>query len=279
MIAIVTDSTADLPENVAHEAGIAVIPAILNVGQQSLRDGIDLTREAFYEWLPRMAIAPKTAAPGPGTFMETYEALLHTASHVVSVHVSSKLSGICNAARLAARQVAAQRIHVVDSGQVSMGLGWAVLAAAEAIHTSGTLEGVLHSVSDTLSRVRLYALLNTLEFLAHSGRVNMVQIGLGSLLNLKPIVELREGVISTLSRVRTWSRALADLADRTRSLAPLERLAVIHTHYLEGAHDFLARICGSFPCPPNPLVVNATPVIGAHVGPHALGIAAVVSKG
>jgi DegV family protein with EDD domain len=278
MIAIVTDSTCDLPETVAHATGVRVIPAILNVGQQTLRDGLDLSRDAFYEWLPKMPSFPKTSAPGPGAFIETYEALLHKASHIVSVHVSGKLSGICNAARLAAQQVAAQRIHVVDSGQVSMGLGWAALAAADAVRKSETLEGVLHSVADTLARVKVYATLHTLEFLARSGRVNMVQLGLGTLLSLKPIVELREGVVSTLTRVRTWSRAVADLAERTRALAPIEKLAIMHTHYADGAADFLTSLCASLPCPPNPLIVNATTVIGAHVGPHALGIAAVVGS-
>lgn len=276
MIAIVTDSTCDLPEKLALEAGIHVVPAYINIGRQTLRDGIDITREAFYKWLPQMPGVPTTSAPSPGTFAELYETLLEKANQVVSIHVASKLSGICNAARLAAQQVSNARIHVLDSGQVSMGLGWAALAAATTASQSATLEGVLHSAQDTLQRVRVYALLNTLEFLSRSGRVSMVQLGLSSLLSIKPMIELRDGIVSSLGRVRTWSRAVKALADQSLRLAPLERLAVMHTNRAECAQEFMERLKGSLPRLQDALIVNATTVIGAHVGPDALGIAAVL---
>ncbi|HEC22067.1 MAG TPA: DegV family protein [Chloroflexi bacterium] len=278
MIGIVTDSTCDLPREIAEEAGIAVIPAHINIGRQSLRDGIDISREEFYERLPTMPEPPTTSAPGPGAFVEVYERLLGRASHIISIHVASQLSSIYNAACLAAREIAPERIHVVDSGQTTMGLGWAVLAAVEALRESASLEGVLHSVQDTLRRVRVYAVLNTVEYLARSGRVSMVQLGLSNLLNIKPLIELREGVVSSLSRIRTWSRAVNALAGQVRSIAPIERLAVMHTNYLEGAEKFVTRIKDILPHPHESLLVNATTVIGAHVGPHGLGVAAVIKE-
>ncbi len=278
MIAIITDSTCDIPAAIAEEAGILIVPAMLHIGDETFEDGVSLSREAFYERLPQMSTPPTTAAPAPGSFLRAYEAALGQAQQVVSIHVSGRLSSIVNSARVAAAQLAPDRIHIVDSGQVSMGLGWAALAAAEAARRSESLQGVLHCVQDTLSRIRFYALLNTVEFLARSGRINMVQAGLASLLSLKPLIELRAGAVSTLARLRTWSRAVISLRERTLALAPIERLAIMHTQYTQGAHEFLDQIYSRLSCPAGVLIVNATTAIGAHVGPHALGIAAVVAR-
>ncbi len=154
MIAIVTDSTCDIPPAVLEETGIHVVPALISIGQETLRDGVDLSREAFYERLPYLAALPTTASPSPQAFAELYERVLHRASAVVSVHAAARLSGICNAARLAANQVAPERIHIVDSGQLSMGLGWTAIAASESARKGETLEAVLHCVHDTARRVK-----------------------------------------------------------------------------------------------------------------------------
>ncbi len=278
MIAVVTDSTCDIPQDVIEQSGIHVIPALITIGQQTLPDGVGITREEFYERLPRMRPLPKTSAPSPAAFMEVYDRVLQKAGAIVSIHAASKLSGIYNAARLAARQIAPQRIHLVDSGQVSMGLGWAVLAAVEAIRRSANIEAVLDSVQDTLARIKLFAVLNTLEYLARSGRINLVQAGLGTLLNIKPMVELREGVVSTVTRVRTWSRAVHALTNRLRQSAPFERLAVMHTNCAECAHDLLERVRDVIPQRGEVVVTHATTVIGTHVGPGALGFAAVTTQ-
>jgi DegV family protein with EDD domain len=278
MIAIVTDSTSDLPADTATSRGIVVVPAVLNIGHQSFRDGIDLSRDAFYDQLPALAQPPTTASPAPGDFLAAYDAALTRADQVVSIHAASRLSGIFNAARIAAQQIAPDRIHVVDSEQLSMGLGWGVLAGADAAASGGSLEAVLHSIADTLSRVRLYALLNSLEYMARSGRVNMVRMGLSTLLRIKPLVELRHGTVTSLARVRTWTRAVSDLAERSKRLAPVDRLAVMHTRYVEGAEMFLSTVNPHLDCPSPPVIVQATTVIGTHVGPHALGIAVVVRK-
>ncbi len=278
MIAIVTDSTCDLPEEAGQEAGIHVIPAYINIGQQTLRDGVDLAREAFYEMLPSLPTSPTTSAPSPADFVELYEPLLRKASHIVSIHAASKLSGIYNAACLAAQEIVGKRIHVVDSGQVSMGLGWAALAAAKAVRDNMSLEGVLHTVHDTLERVRVYAIFDTLEYLRHSGRVSMVQLGLSTLLSIKPMLELRDGIITSLGRIRTWSRAVNELANRARSLAPVEQLAVMHSNAVECAQSFAGRIKDICPKPGNTIITNVTTVIGSHVGPHALGVAVVIGK-
>lgn len=275
MIAIVTDSVSDLPSEFAQEAGVEVIPAYINIGKESLLDGIDISRQEFYRLLPTIPELPTTSAPPPGSFQEKYEALLNKASHIVSIHTASTLSGIYNAAYLAAEVVDPVRIHVIDSGQISMGLGWVVHAAAGAARAGATLEGVLHSVQNTLKRVRVYALLNTLEYLARSGRVSIVQLGLSTLLNIKPFVEVREGTISSLGRIRTWSRAATALAEQVHALGPIEKLAVMHTNHASYAWEFMERLKDLLR-PQETLIVDATTVLGVHTGPQAVGIAAVL---
>lgn len=278
MIAIVSDSTCDLPREHTEENDIHVVPACVNIGSSSLRDGIDITREGFYQMLPTLRKAPTTSAPSPAAFGDVYERLLSKANQIVSIHAASRLSSIYSAACLAAQQVAPHRIFTLDSGQVSMGLGWSVLAAARAAKSGETLEAVLHSAQDTFRRVRLYALINTSEYLARGGRINIVQLGLTTLLDIKPLIELRAGVVSSLARIRTWSRGVRRMAEQVTSLGRLEQLAVIHTNFVDGAQSFIGHIQEAAPQVCETLVVNATTVIGVHAGPHALGIAAVTNK-
>lgn len=277
MIAIVTDSSCDIPQEHRQGPDLTIVPALLTVGDETLRDGVDITREAFYNLLPGLAAIPTTSAPSPAAFVEAYEGALRRADHVVAVITASELSGLFNAARLAAEEVSPARIHLIDSGQTSMGLGWGALAGLEAARRGEPLQGVIHSVRDTLRRVRVYALLNTVEYLARSGRVSLVQMGLSNLLSIKPIIELRHGVVTSLARVRTWSRAVDALARYTRALVPLERLAIMHSNCMECASDLVGRIEAILP-PGEVITTSATTVIGTHVGPGAVGIAAVIGR-
>lgn len=279
MIEIVTDSTCDIPKNISQSLGITVIPAHLNIGQQTYRDEVDITRKEFYDRLVQETEVPRTSSPSPGEFIDIYTKLLQKAQHIVSIHVASTLSGIYNTARLAAEELARDRIYVIDSGQVTMGLGWVAMAAAEAARAGAKLEDVLGAVQDTLARVQVYAIFNTLEFLARSGRVNLVQLRLSTLLQIKPMVELKRGTIEALERVRTWSKAVGALAERVRGLGPIERLAILHTNCMECATDLRTHILDILPTASlDNLTVDATTVIGAHVGPHALGVATVVAR-
>lgn len=277
MITLVTDSTCDIPAEYRETNDLYVIPALVNIGQQTLRDGVDISRDAFYDLLPTLPHNPTTSAPGPAAFVETYERALQTADQVVGVFMASKLSGLYNAARLAAREVAPERIHLIDSGQLSMGVGWPVMAGLEAARAGEPVEAVIHSIRDTLSRVRVYALLDTVEYLARSGRVSMMRLGLSNLLSIKPIVELHDGTVTSLARVRTWSRAVDTLVSYVTRLAPLERLAIMHSSCIDCATDLFDRIRGVVPPFHKVVTTNATTVIGAHIGPGAVGIAAVLN--
>jgi DegV family protein with EDD domain len=181
-----------------------------------------------------------------------------------------------NVAHLGAREVPDLRVHVVDSGQVTMGLGWMAIAAAEAAAEGRSVPEILALLEDVKHRVRVYAILDTLEYLRRSGRVSWAQAKAAQVLRIKPIVELLLGQVGDLGRTRTRRRAIARLVELTRALGPLERLAILHTYAPEAQtlRHRLADLCS----PEQLLTVAVTTIIGAHVGPQGLGVAAVIAK-
>lgn len=272
-ISLVTDSTSDIPEELRQRHAIEVIPAILNLGGQSYEDGAGLTREEFYQRLPGLSVPPTTSAPSVGSFLARYEKLFKAgASHILSLHPPERLSGIFNAARLAAEQFG-ERVRVIDSGQITLGLGFQVLAAAEAIGRGARLDDLLGLIESIKQRVRVVALLDTMQYLRRSGRVSWAKAVVGELLNIKPLVELRFGIIERLAQVRTRSQGILRLGESLNSWGPLERLAILHTNAEAAARQLLADLKPKLPVPP--LVVNVTTIIGTHTGPNGLGLAAV----
>jgi DegV family protein with EDD domain len=216
---------------------------------------------------------PTTATASSGVYQELYESLLHSGfGQVISIHASSLLSGIYNAASLAA-QAFAQRVHVIDSQYVSMGLGFQVLAAAEAANTS-THEDILHMLEGLRKRMRLIAMLDTLEFVRRGGRISWARARMGDLLHIKPFIEIRMGQLVRMGETRTRHKGVARLLEMLSGLGPLERLAVLHTNAEADARAFLENLQPDLPT--LPLVINVTTVIGTHAGPNALGFAAVV---
>lgn len=274
-VAVVSDTTCDLPAHLVRELGIHVVPVPIHVGQRTYHDRTDLTRRAFYELMPSLPDLPQTSAPAPGVFEQAYTRLLQTADAVVSIHAASTLSGIYHAACVGAAAVDEARIAVVDSGQLSMGLGWAVLAAAQASRNGAGAEAVQAKIAETLKQVRVLAIFNTMKYLRKGGRVSWMRANTGELLRFKPMLELRDGEVIPRGRIRTWSKAAAWLAAQVRQLGTLRRLALMHTNCPACARDLKERLSDALPAEP-PLIVDATPVIGAHVGPHALGIAALL---
>ncbi len=274
-VRVVTDSTCDLPSDLVREHGITVVPAFINIGERSYRDGIDLSREEFYRALPGLKEPPTTAAPAVGAFAAVYERLTaEGASGIISVHVASSLSGIVNAARLGAEAAPAAIVHLVDSGQLSMGLGWLAVVAARAAAAGQAAVDIVGLLEAARPRTRVYALLDTLEFLRRSGRVNWAQFGLGTLLSIKPIIHCYEGVVG-LERVRTWRRATERLLAEFDALLPVAELAVLHTDAREAAEGFRDLLSSRRPDAPTPPILEVTPAIGTHIGPGAVGFACI----
>jgi DegV family protein with EDD domain len=272
-IGFVTDSTADVPADLAVQYGIEIVPALVNIGSNSYTDGIEISREVFYTRLPELNPPPTTSSPSVGSFQERYEKLLRAgADFVISIHPPNELSGIFNAARLAA-ETFGQRVKVLDSGQISLGLGFQVILAAEAAAHGAILDDVTALVDSVRQRVRLVALLDTIEYIHRSGRVSWAAAKIGGILRLQPLIELRYGIVHRLGQARTRLQGIERLMDALNSWGPLERLAVLHTNAESAARQLLEEVKSKVPV--QPLLVNVTTAIGAHVGPNGLGFTAV----
>ena len=270
-IKIVTDSTCDLPLELVKQHGISVIPMYINLGDQGFQDGVDITRQEFYDRLPQSDPFPTTAAPGIDQFHAVYNQLMEAgADEIISIHISSSLSAVVDVAQTAAEQFIGIPVTVYDSGQLSLGTGYQALAAAQAAENGLYLEDIINLLEQQSLRTHVFAALDTLEFLKGSGRMNSVMAGLGSLLQIKPILTMHTGTPGA-ERVRTKERALQRLIELAAELRPLEKIALVHTNARNEAHALWEKVQYLFPQQDAPLSVDVTPVLGAHLGPGAVG--------
>jgi DegV family protein with EDD domain len=275
----VTDSTCDLPERLVAEHGISVVPLHINVGDESYLDGIDLARREFYERLPGWEPPPQTATPSPGTFRQVYERLAEEGmAEILSIHISISLSATVNTARLAAGEVTSAAVTVFDGGQVSLGTGLLVLAAAKAAAAGHSLGEIVELVKEKTLRTHVFAALDTLEFLQRSGRMSWAVSRLGSILRVKPLLKMHNGD-PQIERIRTSTRAIGRMMELVKDLGPLEELALIHTHAPEKLEMLYEKAKHLFPRQETPMRAEVTPVIGTHVGPGAVGFACVAAGG
>ncbi len=277
-VRILTDSTSDVPPEVAARLHITIVPAYIQIGNRSYRDGPysgGLSREEFYAQLPTMPVVPTTAVPPAHEFAMAYRSLAGEADEVIAIVISTDLSGMYNVAHLGAQETPDLKVHIVDSGQVTMGLGWIVIAAAESAADGKSAQEILALVEDMKQRVHVYAMLDTLEYLRRSGRVSWARAKAAQILRVKPVVEVLLGKVRDLGRARTRRRAIEQLVELTRALGPLERLAILHS-YAPEVDDLRSRLTDL--CSPRRLLtVAATTIIGTHVGPRGLGVAAVTA--
>jgi fatty acid kinase fatty acid binding subunit len=275
-VAVVTDSTGDVPPDEAAALGLTVVPALLTVeGRTYVDDGRAFSRADLYRRMSSLEGLPTTAVPSPERFAAVYESLLRAgAPHILSIHLAGRLSGMFQTAAQAAQDFG-DRVRVFDSGQVSLGLGFQAMEAAAAALAGNSIQLVTEVARQARDRARLIAMLNTLEFVRRSGRVGWLRASLGGMLNIKQLVEVVDGTIHRLERVRTRSRALDSLRQMAANWGPLRRLAILHTAVPEEAsalRDEMMTLSKH-----NPLVVEVTTIIGAHVGPGSIGMAALLA--
>jgi DegV family protein with EDD domain len=271
--AVVTDSTADVPDNLCRALGIHVVPNIIMIGDETLEDGVDITREEFYTRLVTSKYVT-TGTASPIKYQQVYEKLLGSGfHHIISIHAASLLSGIFNAASLAAQSFAG-RITVIDSQQLTLGLGFQVIAAAEQALHGVSPQQILVQLEDVRRRVRVVAMLDTLEYVRRSGRVSWARARMGELLRIKPFIEVQSGQVRSLGEARTAQKGLHRLKDMLVAQGPLERLAILHTNAEGQARQFLSLLPTS---PIDPLIVNVTTVIGTHTGPNGIGFSVVLA--
>ncbi len=274
-IRVVTDSTSDIPKELAESLGIEVVPCYINFGDESFLDQVELSREDFYRRLISSPAHPTTAAPPPGLFAEAYQRALKTATGIVSIHPPDRLSALRQSAMNGWKLLQSEIPYLaLDAGQLSMGLGWVAVRAAQAAVEGATMEAIEELVASLYKRVHLYAALESVDYLQRSGRVGWARGAIGKLLRVRPLIKLFQGSVSSEGYVRTRKKAIEGLLSRVRGLGELGTLTVLHTNAPELAERFRQRLA-LLPVPEPALTINATPILGTHVGPDGVGFVAI----
>ena len=270
-VRVVTDSACDLPDDLIERDGIEVVPLTIRFGKEELVDRKELSTDEFWRRLAESDVLPETSAPSAGAFEAAFGRLIGDgATGIICINLSSKLSATMQSAQVAAQAVQADcPVVVVDSLMVSMGLGSLCLTAAQRAADGDSLESIVANVTDRRNRSKLYGALDTLEFLKKGGRVGNARALLGSMLAIKPVLEVRDGEVEEAGKVRTRSKALRLLVDRVKE-GPFENLAVLHGNApdLDELLDLLEPLT-----PRDEIVIGQIgPVIGTHAGPRVIGV-------
>jgi DegV family protein with EDD domain len=276
-VKVVTDSTADISPELAARYNIKIVPLTLMMGTESYRDGYDITPAEFYKKLPQLKALPTTSQPAVPVFEEAYQELLADGSQVISLHISSKLSGTFNSASLAAKSFPNGRVRVIDSKVVSGGLGLLALTAAEMSRAGLDIDIIEKDISSMSDRTVVIATADTLEYLHKGGRIGGLSSLFGTILAIKPIFQIKNGELSPLQNVRTKRKALERIAELVKGMGSLEKLAVMHADSLDEAGDLANLLAPLFPLK-DIYVSYMGPVVGAHAGPKTIGICAIKAK-
>lgn len=272
-IHIVTDSTCDIPPDMLPDFPITVVPTFVNFGGNSYPDdNIQLDRAEFYQRLPSLRPFPTTAAMSPGMAEDAINAAAEHAEHVIICTLSSKLSGVYNTMRLAASKLPADKYTLIDSQQVAMGLGWQVLIGAETALATADVAATLDAMARVRKTVRVYCALGSLDYLHRGGRVGWAQAGIGTLLQIKPILLVEDGEVKSHAKVRTFSRAVDEVVRVAHEYQPLDRMAIIYAADIDAAHALRDRLQDILPSGGQTIISRLTPSIGVHTGPSGLGI-------
>jgi DegV family protein with EDD domain len=277
--AIITDTDASLPNEVAARYGIRQVPIAVHFGEETLFTGLDIDDTSLFERVDREGKLPTTSAPAPGDFLQAFEAAFDEGSdRVICLCVSSEVSGTYDAARTARDLLLDRDITVVDTRSISMGQGFMAMEAAEAARRGASKAEIIERAMDVGRRTCLFAALSTLKYLAMSGRVGHLTAGMASLLSIKPILTLQEGELQMLERVRTrkkaWSRVIELTQDELAGCDP-KRLAVVHVDALAEARQFEEKLHGRISCPETVITAGLTPGLSVHTGAGVVGVAAV----
>jgi len=277
-VGVITDSCASIPESLIEEYNIEVVPYFIHVGKKALRDLVDVHRREFFEWLPTAKELPKTANPGAGDYLEAFKKVAKRTKEMVSIHMTSWGSGAYQAAMVAkemAREaLAGVRIEVVDTLQVSMCHGWAVLEAARAARAGKGLDEVVRVAKDVSSKAMMIQTADTLRYLYMGGRIGRAKHLVGSLLNVKPLIGMEDGVIVPLGQARSRPgayRRIVELMERAMGEVARIKVAFVHAAALEEAEKLRAIVEPRFSCQ-EVLIAELSPALGVHTGPGTVGV-------
>jgi DegV family protein with EDD domain len=281
-IAIITDTDSSIPAALADKYNIIQVPINVQFGDETFETGIDIDDESLFARVDKEGKLPTTAAPSPGKFAEAYhDAFDAGADQVICICVSSEISATYSAALNAVDMVPDKDITVLDSLSLSMGQGFMVLAAAEAVEAGASKEDVIKQSMEVKDRTSFYGALSTLKYLAMSGRVGHLAAGMANLFNVKPILTIRDGKLDMLERVRTqrksWSR-MTELVIESVGNRPVERLSIVHVAAFEKACEYEAQLKAHLDYPENIIYAELTPGLSVHSGAGLVGVGIVVGK-
>lgn len=275
-VKIVTDNTTDLPEKIIREYGIEVVPLSVHFGHDTYLPGVDLTGKEFYELFKKSEELPKTSQVSMGKFLKIYQELAGEVNQIISIHLSARLSGTFHSATNAADHVEGVKVYPVDSESVSMGMGFQIMAAVKVLDNGGSVEEALQAIERVKENLEIYFYVETLEYLEKGGRIGKAKSLLGSLLNIKPILQLKEGEIQPFEKVRSFKKGFKRLYDLVREYLgdsdPGQiQLAIMHIENQENAIKLKEKILKDLGID-EIYVRELGPIVGTHIGPGVLGI-------
>ena len=276
MVRIVTDSTADLTEEQQQAAGITVVPLNVHFGDQVFRDHVDLTGDEFFRRLKASSQLPRTSQPSVGVFEEAFKKLRAGGDEIVAVHLSSKVSGTYNSALMAAQAVGQEAIEVVDSLSTSMALGFMALEGAKLARAGADRAAISAHLRALVPKARVICVVDTLTYLERGGRIGKARALLGSLLNVKPILQLKDGEVVPLGRARGRPQALSRLVELLGRDGTVGQLAIMHGAAQADAAQLRNRVASSYPGL-DILLTEIGAVLGTHTGPGVIGFTYLVT--
>ena len=277
-IKIVTDSTSDLDSSIAEDLGITIVPLNVHFGESVFKDGIDLDTDQFFDKLINGNVFPSTSQPSLGEFVDVYKEISQPGDVIISVHVSSKLSGTINSAQQAANTLSGTvDVRIVDTQQVSMTVGLSAVGAAQAAREGKSVEECIAVAESVARRSNFFALFDTLEYLEKGGRIGKARSLIGGLLKIRPILRVEDGEIGQFSKARSRNMGMLKLEEAVRELGKLDDIAIVYSTDGSDAEKLAATVKELLPDDKSPFLTRVGPVIGTHAGPNLVAIAAITS--
>ncbi len=275
-IHIVTDSTADIPVKIINEYGIQVVPLNIHFGEEVLKDGVDIWSEEFYNRLRNEDLLPNTSQPAPGEFLTIYQRIAKPGDTIISIHISKEMSGTVGSAEIAASMLPEEvTVRVIDSRNVTLGLGTMVIKAAQLAQNGASVTAIIEAIEKWKEQVGVYFTVNSLEYLHRTGRIGKASALLGGLLNIKPVLAIEDGIIIPVEKVRgQFAKVAAQIVEniyQRYGSAPLQ-VCYLHTDLPE-LNSCLQKAAEARLNIGESMTNLVGPIVGAHGGPFTIGIA------
>ncbi|MCX6004632.1 MAG: DegV family protein [Chloroflexi bacterium] len=273
-IKIVTDSSSDIPHEIAKELGITIVPLYVTFGKVNYKDGVDITPDEFFKRLQNDPVHPTTSAASPGDFADVYNRLSKDADEIISIHLSRKVSATWDAAMRGRDLVEGTkcRIEVVDSRLTTMALGLISMAAANAARAGKSMQSIIDNINALIPRVRLYGVLDTLKYIVKGGRLGKISPLFSSMLPIKPLLAMKDGMVTPTGVVRTKSKGMDHLFEMVKSTLHIKEIGISHSSADEEVKSFCEKVKSLLP-DIKPTIAKLGPALGVHGGPGAFLIA------